>query len=219
MPLKDAHYRWGPVHLNSNSICAIDIRTGGPNAIATDLLEVAIIPVNHSFKMHEEFTPFITKIRPVWKPDWEYAGVSSDKIEQYENAPDSVRAIEMFENWCETSLQLKPQKMIYPLVFGWERIAPFLKNWLGFVGEQMITDCIRDNQHLMNFYNDRASIWGDDALFVNNTFAGFLKRLDINLIERNSLLANCKANIDAYNKMLRRFIPGYASKGSVNGGR
>lgn len=205
---------YGPVHANNNVICAIDIRVGGEDADSSDLLEVCFMPVNHSYKVHDKFLMFNAKIRPVWPVDNRIAKVNQERLKDFETTLfDSVTARSMFEKWCENTLQLKRGKKVMPLVWDWERMTPFLKNWLGSSYPDYIEEkVVRDVRSVMHFINDRHAFWGEEIFFKKVQFTNFINRSDLEFIEKNSLTSNCRALLDGYRELLRRYIPGYAPK-------
>lgn len=214
MSFKESKCRWGPEHVNSNVICAVDIRVGGTDPSTCDLLEICFIPVNHSYKMHTEFNLFNVRIRPCWPVDGRVAKLNIEARSEFEKSSnDAHGAYTMFEYWCETTLELKNQKKILPLCYDWSYIKPFLKYWMGDDGlAHYIGDSIRDVQSMMNFANDRHAFWGDEVPYPIIRESQLYSRSNIPLIEKNSLLANCKGLIDVYGQTLRSYMPGHASK-------
>lgn len=204
---------YGPVHANNNVICAIDIRTGGTDPLRSDLLEVCFLPVSHSYKIHPRFIMFNLKIRPAWQVDTKVAKLSKESLLSFQLASqDSVTSRGMFEKWCEQSLLLKKYKKVMPLCWDWARIEPWLRIWLGSSFDDLIEDSVRDLMAVRNFINDRSDFWGDEIPFPKPQFSNLVSRNDLELIERNSLPANCDAIIRTYYQLLRGYIPGYAPK-------
>jgi hypothetical protein len=205
---------WGPVHANNNVICAIDIRVGGDDPLRSDLLEVCFLPVNHSYKIHPHFLMFSAKIRPAWPVDGKIARLNQEALATFvTSSQDGVTARSMFERWCEQTLQLKKHKKVLPLVWNWARMVPYLQLWLGSSYEDLIYhESVRDLLAVLNFINDRNDFWGEEVPFKHPRFGEIVNRNDVELIERNSLSANCDAMIKAYNQLLRGYIPGYAPK-------
>lgn len=214
MSLKDSKLRWGPEHVNSSVICALDIRVGGLDASQSDLLEVCFLPLNHSFKLHTEFNLFNVKIRPSWPVDGRVAKLNADTRIPFETSPhDGQGALTMLEYWCDKVLELKVRKQIMPLCYDWGFIKPFLRNWMGeHTFTELISESVRDIQSVMNFTNDRHAFWGDEVPYPILKESQLYKRSGISLIETNSLPANCKGLIDTYGQLLRSFMPGHASK-------
>lgn len=210
MAFKDSKLMWGPEHVNSNVICAIDVRVGGTDPSCSDLLEVCLIPVNHSFKMSKEFNLFSLKIRPSWRVDRKVARLNADNIGEYETSiHDAIGSFGLFEHWCEHTLQLKHNKRIMPLCWDWSLIRPFLKTWMGEEGFATNVDetGLRELVTTMNFVNDRHSFWGDEVPYPIIKEGQMCARSGVALIDKNSMTSNCKAYIDWYGSQLRSYLP------------
>jgi hypothetical protein len=207
-------YEYGPEHTNSNVICAIDIRTGGPDPTCSDLLEVAFLPVDHSFRFNSSFNLFHVKIRPEWPVDKKYARLSEEKLKEYTyGCPDSVTARTRFEKWTEETVKLKKYKKIMPLVWDWSSIKPFIQNWLGSSFDDLVHESVRDMLSTLNFMNDRYSYWGEEVIFKHPQFGQLLARMKLGLIETNSVTANCMGLIQANHELMRKWIPGALKNG------
>jgi hypothetical protein len=204
------------VHNNSNLTCAIDIRVGGHEPSTSDLLEVAMIPLNHSYVMHPEFSIFQIKIRPSWKVDKKVARLNADNIEDFEKSPfDGIESADMCARWFET-LQMRTRKKIIPLVWDWSHIKPYLQIWLGTWFEEIISDMHREVMSAVNFVNDRCDLWGEEVPVKACNFKQALCRHEIELIENNSLSANCLGLIKLNRSMLSGFIPGFMTRKNLD---
>lgn len=204
MPLQDAKLRWGPMHANSNVICAIDIRTGGIDPLESDLLEVCFLPLNHSYKPHDEFTLFNLRIRPSFPVNLKYARLNREvfKTDFLESPHDGIKSAELFEYWTER-LELKQHKKILPLCWNWAEVKPWLKHWLGLTYDAFIhPESVRDLSTLLNFINDREDYYGNDIPYKQPTFDQLVKRSEVKLFDRNSLTANCLAMSECYRVIL-----------------
>lgn len=197
----------GPEHVNCNLICAIDIRVGGTDPMTCDMLEICVLPLSHSFKVSSDFGLFHTKIQPSWPVDRKLAGISNEVMPEYLSAPDSVLALELFETWF-LQLGLPKHKKIMPLTWDWGFTQPYLKIWMtGRNYGDFIHESVRDCLPLLNYVNDRQSLMGEEVKFKHPTFGQLTTRTDVELIERNSVLANAKALSDAYRYILGLRLP------------
>lgn len=203
---------WGPTHTNCNVICAIDIRVGGDDPVSSDLLEIAVLPVNHSYKLHPVLKMFQVKIRPAWKVDRKVAKLSSTNIGDFLTSSfDSVGAFALFERWVR-DMEMKSGKKLIPLVWDWGHVKPRLQNWMGELSfDHYFLNAPRDCVSVLNFMNDRSHLWGEDQEFKHPTFAQFLTHTGTELIDTNSVTSNAKALIDAYRKVLGTYMPGHKS--------
>jgi hypothetical protein len=185
-------------------ICAVDIRVGGSDPLVSDLLEICILPLNHSYKPHEEFPPFNVSMRPSFLVDLKVARLNKDRFrEQFEQSLlDQIKGVELFEYWWNM-IRIKEQKKIIVLTWDWPVVKPWLQNWLGDHNfEYNFHETYRDLVPLMNFLNDREDYYGNPVKFVIPTFENVAKRSGHTLIDRNSLVANCVAMSHMYRKFL-----------------
>lgn len=197
----------GPEHVNNNLICAIDIRVGGTDPMTSDLLEICVLPLNHSFKVSVDFGLFHTKIQPAWPVDRKVSGLGKEALVEHTSAPDSVLALEMFERWF-FELNLPKHKKIMPLVWDWSHVFPYLKIWMpGSNFGDFIHESVRECLPLLNYVNDRQSLMGQEVTFKHPTFGQLCARSGVEHIERNSVLSNCKALSDAYRHILGLRLP------------
>lgn len=199
--------RWGPDHVNSNVMCAIDIRRGGEDADNSDLLEVCFLPVGPSYKLSSEFKLCQIKMRPSWRVDTKVARVSKEHLDEFTKSPfDAVTGFSIFERWFAT-LDLREHKKIIPLVWDWARIRPFLVNWMGPINfAHHIDENVREARSVLNFINDRADISGQKIEFVAPKFSQFLSKNRVELIDTNSVPANCDALIKAWRASITRYV-------------
>lgn len=197
----------GPEHVNNNLICAIDIRVGGTDPMTSDLLEICVLPLNHSFKVSADFGLFHTMIQPAWPVDLKHAGLGKETLKEYLGAPDSVLALELFEQWL-LELNLPKHKKIMPLVWNWSDVFPYLKIWMtGRNYGDFMHESVRDCLPLLNYVNDRQSLMGQEVTFKHPTFSQLTCRSGVELIERNSVLANAKALSDVYRHIMGLRLP------------
>ena len=193
---------YGPIHTNSNVICAIDIRVGGIDPIQSDILEVCFLPLNHSYRPHPTITPFNIRMRPSFLVDLKIAKIGRPELSEFEGSMfDQITGCELFERWWE-NIRHQENKLIMPLVWNWTYIKPWLDNWLGSTYHHYIHDSYREMMSLLNFMNDRADFHGDEPPYKQPTLAQLFCRSDVKLIDRNSLIANCKGYSDVYRYLL-----------------
>lgn len=204
-----ANTRWGPIHCNNNVICAIDVRTGGPNSERADLLEICFLPVNHSFQVSKDFSLFHLKFRPVWPVDKKYAQINDDVLNQHKmSCFDAAKGYELFERWFVDTLGMKQHKKIMPLVWNYETVRPWLKAWMGDFGfEYHIHENYRDCMSLLNWWNDRHAYFGEEVPYKHPTFGQLVTRSGVKLVERNSVPSNCKALVECYHHMVKDYVP------------
>lgn len=205
MPLQDAKLNYGPIHTNNNMICAVDIRVGGLDPTLSDLLEICVMPMNHSYRPHAEFAPFNLSIKPSFLVDLKVAKISKPVLEEQflYSAIDAIKAAELFEHWW-TQIRVRPNKQIICLTWDWPTKKPWLKYWLDTAFEELFTESYRDLLPMLNFINDREDFFGNDIPYKVPSFSQLVFRSGLTLLSRNSLLANCKAMSDCYRYLLHQ---------------
>lgn len=208
MPAQDAKLNWGPMHVNSNLIAAIEIRTDGRN-----ILEFCAVPVNHSYERHKKLPPFHIKMRPSWAVDLKVAKLSKEvyKAEYATAILDQVDGRTQFERWCEDIIKLKANKKIMPLTFHWSNKQPVIAEWLGESFKDLVHPQVRDLASLQPFVQDRADFWGGEADIKSTEINAAFNFLHVEL-DRNDIPMRALAIIEAYQKLLKLWMPGYYPK-------
>jgi hypothetical protein len=203
MSAKDSKLRWGPHHLNLNVICAVDVRVGGESPETSDLLEVCFMPLNHSYRPHQEFAPFNICIKPSYPVDLKTARLSKDRFQEQflTSAFEAVKAVELLEHWW-SAIRARPNNQLVCMAWDWTRVQPWLRYWLDPIYSEIISESHRDLVSLLNFINDREDYYGEEPPYKAPTLQQLITRSNVQLIDRNSLLANCKAMSDCYRYLL-----------------
>lgn len=202
---KDAKLNHGPMHTNLNVIVAVDIRVGGNDPFNSDLLEVCFMPLNHSYRPHPEFGPFNLCIHPSFRVDLKIANLSKPRFEtEFLGATqDGINAAELFGHWW-TSIRARPDKKMQFLCWDWASKKPWLENWLDGLYLEIVDPVARDVMTLMEFLNDRNDYHGELPPFPIQTFSAMLNYSGTELLQRNSLMSNCKALSDVYRWFLHQ---------------
>jgi hypothetical protein len=205
MPMKDSKLNYGPMHLNNNILVAIDIRVGATQPLMGDLLEVCFMPLNHSYRPHPEFTPFNLTMKPNFPVDLKVAGLNKPRFdEQYVvGGLDSIKVAELALDWWRR-IRAKPDKRLVPVVWDWPSKKPWLEYWLDGEYLEIFADTHRDIMSVMHFLNDRDDYHGTDIRYKVGGFTNLVKGSGLDLIDRNSLMSNCKAISDVYRYMLHQ---------------
>lgn len=205
MPNMDDKLFFGPQHVNSNVICAIDIRVGGKDPLTSDLLEICLIPVNHSYKKHAHFIPFNLRAKPGF-PVGREAKLNAQEVEEWQQLPfDSVDTGDLFIDWVER-LDLPRHKQIIPLCWSWHPMIPWLTHWLGeYNFKYIFSSEYRDIQSVVNYINDKDDYCGRSIKYKIHKFRQAIKDAKVELFDKNSLMSNCMAVIDLYSVLLKHY--------------
>ncbi len=200
MPSQDDALFFGPQHLNSNVMCAIDAKFDDCN-----MVEIAFIPMNHSYQVHSTFVPLHLTMRPAFPIDRDRIKGNLDELNM--RTLDMVTGAGMFEHWCKQFLKFN--KKLQPVVYNWAGLHTALYQWLGMSYEECIANEPRDLKTLFNFLKDRMDFWGQSEGHLGNTLSSCLKRIGVDMFDRNSVLANAKGIIEGYSKLLKIYLPGH----------
>ncbi len=202
MGKQDAKLRWGPNHLNSDMIVALDIRVGGEQPYNSDLLEVCFMPLNHSYKPHPEFAPFNIRIRPDFDVDNKIAGIDKQTLKT-EHVMPADQVCNLLEAWW-SAIRAKPSNKMCILCWDWPTKKPWIEHWLTGSYSELIAESYRDSLPLLNFVNDRSDYRGEEVTYKQPTFSQLVTRSGYKLIARNSLMANCLALSESYRFILHQ---------------
>jgi hypothetical protein len=201
LPRKDSKLAWGPEHLNHNVIVAFDIRRGGTDMFSSDLLEVCFMPLNHSYRPHAEFLPFNMRMKPSFPVDLKHARLSRPALEEFLTALPSDQVADLLEHWWK-QIREKPEKRAVLLGHDMIYKIPWVQHWLGTLYPEIFHETYRDVTSLMHFLNDRDDYRGDPVRYKQANWRDFCKSSNAPLLDRNSLLLNCKSLSDGYRWML-----------------
>jgi hypothetical protein len=181
-------------------MCAIDAKFDDLN-----MLEVAFIPMNHSYQIHNHFMPLHLCMRPAFPVDRKKIKTPIKELET--RTMDMVTGSGMVEHWCKQFLERG--KKLQPVVYNWAGLHVALHQWMGLSYEECISNEPRDLKTLFNFLKDRMDFWGQSEGHLGNTLRSCLAHIGIDTFDRNSVLANAKGIIDGYQKLLKIYLPGH----------
>jgi hypothetical protein len=201
LPRKDSKLGWGPEHLNHNVIVAFDIRCGGTDPYSSDLLEVCFMPLNHSYRPHPEFLPFNMRMRPSFPVDLKVARLNRPTLDEYYESLTSETVVDLLEHWWR-QIREKPDKKAVLLGHNVIYKIRWLEYWLGGSYLEIFHETYRDVTSLMHFLNDRADYRGEPVRYKQANWRDFCKSSQAQLIDNNSLMANCKSLSDGYRYLL-----------------
>lgn len=197
MPLQDAKLNYGPMHVNGNTIVAIDIVTDG-----LSVLETTMYPLNHSYKADITKSPCYLKMRPAIPLDLTKITATYAK-QSMQHLLDAVDGRTYFENWVDRVLNLKYGKKVMFVAWDWASIKPVLQMWLGSSFDELVHETVRDVNSIMNFLRDRMDAWGEDLGVRHDKFSGTLKAFNVQRVD-NTSAGNARALAELYYKMCKK---------------
>ena len=194
-----------PVHCNGNIICAIDIETTGLQAGFNDLVQIAVVVLDHEFKPNKSVPFFYTDLKPL-RPDNAHPkafvknGLSLAKL--INNGIDPWKAGELFIEWFE-KLNLKEGKKIMPLGFNYDFDKSFLIEWLGpETYNQLFDHNPRDVYHAISFINDKMWWKADPIQFPKKSLAYVANILGIKPANSHDALSDAITSAEAWRRLL-----------------
>jgi DNA polymerase III alpha subunit (gram-positive type) len=157
-------------HLNGHPICAVDVETTGLQAGFHEIVQVAILALDHTMQADTDITPFDILIQPQhWnRIDQEARQKLGNTLpEAIETGIDPEAAIGILEHWITKHLQLPDKRRIVILGTNCQFDCGFLKEWLGYEHFNLYFDTrYRDVLAVANFLNDRANFSAEQIPFA-----------------------------------------------------
>lgn len=195
----------GMTHLDGNLLAAIDFETTGRRPGYHEIIQVAVLPLNHDLQPHPDIPIFYLNIRPEYPERCEKGagfihGIDIDLLQLH--APGQNRAIDLLCEWFN-NLDLPPNRVIIPLAHNWPFESAFLKGWLGpALVDQIFHSHGRDSMGLAVSLNDRAFFLGEKIPFSRLSLIVLCKQLGISYEKAHDALADCQATAELYKRLL-----------------
>ena len=197
-------------HLNSNVLCAVAIKTTGPDAQKHELLEIAIIPLNATCDIDKSKLPFNILFksddqvltRAAYNLDNELVtkcmGMGLDKFD----------AAELFDGWFDKLGLIEKRKRIMPLAHNWAAKRDFIKEWLQPTGFEMtFSHEYRDIQSIGLFMNDRMDVKNERCPFPKVKLGYMSSMQKVEYVERlPTVIDECQALVNLYKSLIRSQI-------------
>jgi hypothetical protein len=192
-----------PGYWYNNIICAIDINTTGLDPKLHDIGEVAIVPLDWTFKPINNIFPYNILIKPERLHNID-EGFPKNKLNTYlEQGYDWGKAAELLENWVYKVLKLPEDKKIIPLASNWPFDRSFLIEWLGLTLFDMIFyPEFRDTQVTAAFINDFAFKLGKEVPFRDLGLRKLARRYKIPYEGEKTALGDAMLTINVYRSLL-----------------
>lgn len=195
----------GMTHLVGNLLTAIDFETTGRRPGYHEIVQIAILPLDHNLQPHTDVPTFYLNIRPDHPERSESGafavhGLDLDLLMLH--APSQERAIDLLCEWFN-NLDLPPNRVLVPLAHNWPFESAFLKGWLGVeLVDQMFHSHGRDSMGLAATLNDKAFFLGEKIPFSKLGLVALCKQLGISYEKAHDALADCQATAELYQRLL-----------------
>ena len=200
------------IHLNNNLMCAIDIKTTGPNPFYDEIYEICIMPIGADGYMLREIAPFNTQICPLHVERIKFDERMTSRMrkrlnEAINSGIDYGRAIDHLDEWIDR-LDLPFRKRIFPIAYNWPLINAFLYKWLDFIHMNSIFSYqYRDILVEANFINDYCDFHNRRCSFSKTDYSYILGTCKIDHERGNwDTLENCRNIAEVHRLLLRDAI-------------
>lgn len=195
----------GMTHLSGNLLAAIDFETTGRRPGYHEIIQIAIVPLEHNLQPHPDVPTFYLNIRPNHPERCEPGAFAVHKIDidvLMLHAPSQDRAVDLLCEWFN-KLDLPPNRVVIPLAHNWPFESAFIKGWLGIeLVDQMFHSHARDSMLLAASLNDRAFFTGESIPFTKLSLIALCKQLGIPYDNAHDALADCLAAAELYKQLL-----------------
>jgi DNA polymerase III epsilon subunit-like protein len=189
-------------HLFGNTIASVDVETTGTLPRYHEIIQVAIVLLDSTLR--PDGRSFSTYIRPEHpeRIDAKAFAVNGLSLEMLEEAPDAVRAADLFDEWF-VSLPLPVGGKLIPLAHNYVFEHGFLTAWLGEAGrDHHFHYHARDAQFLALSIKDQMALRGQKAPFESVSLTNLCKVYKVVNEKAHDALADALAEAELYRKML-----------------
>jgi len=198
--------------------CAIDTETTGLQPRHNDVIEVAVVVLDHHFNVDNNFTPFHTYMLPS-RPD--NIDINALKIQNMtEHGVDKPvtakkfdqamlyglepwRCADLFIEWFE-KLRLPSKDRLTPVGYNYGFDIEFIKDWLGPLSYDYVFHySYRDALRVVNYINDAYVYKGKAPPFHPSTrLTDVCLKLDLRLENAHSALDDAIATAQVYRRLM-----------------
>ncbi len=190
-------------HLNSNLLCAVAIKTTGPDPKKHELLEIAIIVLSPDCKVSKKHMPFNILFRPEKIQRAAYSLKNELVTKCMGHGVDLYDAAEMLDDWFE-KLELRRGKQIMVLNHSWAKNRGFIEDWIQPTSfEKMFSKEYRDPQSIGLYINDRCDFRNEPCTFpkVKLSYMCSVQKLDY---EQGlpTVIDECAGTIELYRSLI-----------------
>lgn len=193
------------VHLNGNLMAAVDYETTGLVAGWSEIIQIAVVPLNADLRPNNDIRPFYHNIAPE-HPERQKGSAGSihglDINDLMMNSPSSAKVADLLIEWFER-LNLPMKRNLVPLAHNWAFECGFGKAWLGDdMFNQIFHSHARDGMIEAGHMNDRAAFRGEPIPFPLVGLNPLCKQLGIVNENPHDALSDSIAEAEVYRALL-----------------
>jgi len=195
-------------NLRGNILSAVDVETTGTDFGYHEILQIAVVPLDHHMKPSKEHKFFYRNIAPKHPERQSVEARVKTKLDANYFArmyPSQEQVANHFEEWF-ISLNLPFEKKLAPLAHNWAFERGFLTQWLGIDGFDSIFHFHpRDTMLAGQLINDIYTWQGQNLPFHNISLTGMCSRFEIPLDNAHDALADCIGTAELYKSLMSCF--------------
>lgn len=197
------------VHLNGDLLCAIDVRTSGPDPQEHDILDICILPLTSNLTFSRVYLPYMMQIKPRYVEFVDKRHTSrtcKEPLSHYINQGLSYyQSATLFDEWFDR-FQLKEGKRIQPLVYD-TRILPFIREWLGPNNfADRFSEKVRSVESVALFINDKAAFKATPYPLPKTTLSYLCNKLSVERDNLKDTLDTAKVLGLVYKEMMKLYV-------------
>jgi DNA polymerase III epsilon subunit-like protein len=197
-------------HLNENLLCSVKCELTGPDPLRHELIEVAVLPLNHMLQIHPDIPPFNMRLRPQNKEEIDYRACRLSRSEVADailRAFDRDKVADLFVNWYQ-SIGQKERKRIIPLAHGWPKERMLFVNWLGYdIFSDLFSEDYRDTLIAAHYINDRQCVKAEPCVFNKQNLSWLAKKLNVEQLYNGTAMSDCLTIAEVYKRQLQLVMP------------
>jgi hypothetical protein len=198
---------WGMQHLNSNVLCGLKTELTGPDPLMHELIEVALVPLDHKLELHGTFPLFNMRMRPqVTDPSDNFRSCRLSRSEIADaclRAFDRDKVADLLLYWFQ-SMDLPPKKRIIPLTWNFPMERQILINWLGYeTYAEIFSEDHRDLMVAAHFLNDRLCCKGEPVMFAKQNLTWLARICNVEQLEKGTATSDAFLMAETYKRMLQ----------------
>lgn len=192
----------------TNIRAVIDTETTGLIAGYHEMIQLAIIPINHRWERIRELTPFILNLKPDYPERIDPKAMTvNKKMAALADGIEQITGVDLFESWYEkveaycTINGYDPRLQPLGQNYGFDR--NFIAKWMGDdLYAQRFHYHYRDTLHSALYINDHAVNNGNEPPFQKVSLTDLATALHVPFDNAHDAVADCMICLEVYKKLL-----------------